>query len=76
MWPTRATQFMQIEAQNGILKPIISERNVVTRQPLPLRIVSKVPFLKRRLAALVGLGVRPEHVSSPERYKMSVPALR
>ena len=65
LFPTRATQFMQIQVQNRILAPIIGDATRQPRPPLALRAVSKVPFLKRRVAALVGLGMRPEHVRSP-----------
>ncbi|HVW54531.1 MAG TPA: FAD-dependent oxidoreductase [Rhizobiaceae bacterium] len=67
LFPTRMTQFVQIQTQNLILAPIIQGRNRKVRPPFFLRIVSHVPFLQRRLARLFGLGVRPEHVRSPNR---------
>ena len=69
LWPVCATQFLQVQAQNHILKPILAERKVTPRPPLPLRMVSRVPWLKRRAAGFVGIGIRPEHVRSPERHK-------
>ena len=66
LFPTQATQFVQVQAQNFILAPIVQGRVRAIRPPLLLRIVSRVPYLQRKLASLVGLGVRPEHVHSPE----------
>src|SRR5262249_62173108 len=34
--------------------------------PLPLQLLRRVPVLRRIPARLVGMGVRPEHVRSPE----------
>ena len=35
------------------------------RVPLVLRLLARVPFLRRIPARLVGIGVRPEHVRTP-----------
>jgi hypothetical protein len=35
------------------------------KAPLPLRIVSAIPWLQGITARFIGLGVRPEHVHSP-----------
>jgi len=34
--------------------------------PLPMRVLTAVPALQRLFARLLGMGVRPEHVHSPE----------
>ncbi len=60
LWPVKATQFMQMMAQNRIVSPIIG--GTAPRPPLPLRLVARSAFLKRRFAALIGIGARPEHV--------------
>lgn len=73
LWPVRATQFMQIQAQNRILKPILTERDAPARIPAPLRLVANWPWLGRRFAALVGLGVQPEHVLSPQAHPVALP---
>jgi len=62
LFPTRMTQFVQVQAQNFILAPIVQGRVRTIRPPLLLRIISRLPFLQRKLASLIGLGVRPEHV--------------
>jgi 2-polyprenyl-6-methoxyphenol hydroxylase-like FAD-dependent oxidoreductase len=61
-----ATQFMQSVIQNRIVTPLITGA-APPHPPLPLRIVARTPFLQRRIAAIVGLGFRPEHVRSPQR---------
>jgi 2-polyprenyl-6-methoxyphenol hydroxylase-like FAD-dependent oxidoreductase len=65
LWPTRATQAMQVAIQDNVLVPVISGANADLQVPLPMRIVTAVPALQRLLARLVGMGVRPEHVRSP-----------
>ena len=65
LWPTRATQAMQVAIQNNVLVPVISGANADLQVPLPMRIVTAVPALQRLLARFVGMGVRPEHVRSP-----------
>jgi 2-polyprenyl-6-methoxyphenol hydroxylase-like FAD-dependent oxidoreductase len=71
LWPVRATQFIQVQTQNRILAPILAGRNKTPRPPLLLRIVANTPWLKRRFAATIGLGIRPEHVHSPGRYTLA-----
>ena len=67
LWPVRATQFAQVQAQNNILARFISDKpDARPAPPLALRIISKVPWLQRRLASYIGLGARPEHVISPQ----------
>lgn len=65
----RATQFMQVQAQNRIIAPIISGEQGTQRPPLPLRVIAHIPWLKQTFARLVGLGFRPEHVHSPVAYR-------
>jgi 2-polyprenyl-6-methoxyphenol hydroxylase-like FAD-dependent oxidoreductase len=65
LWPTRATQAIQVAIQNNVLVPVISGTNADLRVPLPMRVVTAVPALQRLLARLLGMGVRPEHVHSP-----------
>ncbi len=62
----RATQFVQVQAQNRIIDPIIKGDRGTQKAPLPLRIVARIPWMKRLFARLVGLGFRPEHVNSPD----------
>jgi 2-polyprenyl-6-methoxyphenol hydroxylase-like FAD-dependent oxidoreductase len=65
LWPTRATQAMQVVIQNNVLVPVMSGANADLRVPLPMRILTAVPALQGLFARLLGMGVRPEHVGSP-----------
>jgi hypothetical protein len=38
-----------------------------SRPPLPLRLFTRFPMLRRIPARLVGMGIRPEHIHTPER---------
>jgi len=73
LWPVRATQFVQVQAQNRIIAPTLAGQRS-PGVPLPLRIVAAVPWLQRRFANLVGIGVQPEQIESPERHKVTIPA--
>ena len=66
--PTRLTQMLQIEMQSNVLAPVISGRNAALEVPLPLRLITRMPALQRVLARVLGMGVRPEHVRSPETF--------
>ncbi len=72
LWPVRATQFAQVQAQNRIIAPLLARRESPSRPPLPLRLIANTPWLRRKLASLIGLGVRPEHVYSPERHRLTL----
>ncbi len=72
LFPVKVTQFIQVRAQNNIVKPILSDRKKAPGTPLLFRLVARFDWLKRRAATMVGLGVRPEHVRSPERHEIVV----
>jgi 2-polyprenyl-6-methoxyphenol hydroxylase-like FAD-dependent oxidoreductase len=65
MFPTRMTQAFQVFAQNNVLSAVLAGRTTPV-PPWPVRLVSACPMLQRIPARLVGLGVRPEHVQTPE----------
>jgi 2-polyprenyl-6-methoxyphenol hydroxylase-like FAD-dependent oxidoreductase len=63
--PTRLTQWAQVQVQKRVLGRVLGN----TRQaatPLLLRLFKKFPALRRIPARLIGIGVRPEHVKTPE----------
>ena len=65
LWPTKATQAMQVAIQNNVLVPVLGSANTELHLPLPIRVVTATPMLQRVFARLLGMGVRPEHVRSP-----------
>ena len=65
-WPTRATQWVQVQVQRRIIAPVLG-RSTSLRLPLALRLLARHPVLRRIPARLIGVGVRPEHVRSPVR---------
>jgi 2-polyprenyl-6-methoxyphenol hydroxylase-like FAD-dependent oxidoreductase len=67
-FPTRVTQWGQVQVQERILKPVLGSRDRV-RAPWFLRLFKKFPVLRRIPARLIGVGVRPEHVRTPDVLK-------
>ena len=65
MFPTRATQALQVFMQNRVVSPLLSGKADVQSLPLPLKMLQRWPFLRRIPARLIGMGFRPEHVHSP-----------
>lgn len=64
-FPTRVTQWGQVQVQQRILQPVLSGRQQV-RVPWFLKLFKKFPVLRRIPARLIGIGVRPEHVRTPD----------
>jgi 2-polyprenyl-6-methoxyphenol hydroxylase-like FAD-dependent oxidoreductase len=66
MFPTRATQRMQILAQDRIIGPAITAGAAPIRKlPLLLRLMNRFEILSRIPARVIGMGLRPEHVKIP-----------
>ena len=64
-FPVRMTQRMQVVGQDTIVAMALKQGGQPLKAPLPLRIVTAVPWLQGITARFIGLGVRPEHVHSP-----------
>ncbi|MCL4768424.1 MAG: FAD-dependent oxidoreductase, partial [Hyphomicrobiaceae bacterium] len=64
-WPTRATQRLQVLVQNRVIGPALASDRPL-RPPLLLRLAARLPFVRRLAGRIIGLGLRPEHVRSPE----------
>jgi 2-polyprenyl-6-methoxyphenol hydroxylase-like FAD-dependent oxidoreductase len=60
--PTRVTQWLQVAIQRRIIARVLGETRPV-KPPVVVRLLAAVPFLRRIPARVVGLGIRPEHVS-------------
>jgi 2-polyprenyl-6-methoxyphenol hydroxylase-like FAD-dependent oxidoreductase len=65
MFPTRATQGLQILIQNRVLAPTLKSTTKIQSLPFPLKLFRHMPVLRRIPARVIGIGFRPEHVASP-----------
>src|SRR5215475_3796492 len=65
MFPTRATQRMQVFAQNNFLRRVLSSSELPPL-PWPMRLINRVALLQRIPGRVVGLGFRPEHIATPD----------
>ncbi len=64
-WPTRLTQRAQVYVQERLISAVLA-RTEALALPWPLRLLRAFPILRRIPGRLMGMGVRPEHVRSPE----------
>lgn len=67
-FPTKATQWLQVTAQNRVIRRVLASTGRPD-VPWPLRLLGKCPLLQRIPARVIGLGFRPEHVRSPAAQK-------
>lgn len=65
-FPTRVIQAVQKAIHDRVLTPLVVRKAVLEKVPLVLRLFQRFPVLRRIPARLVGLGVRREHVRSPD----------
>jgi len=63
--PTRLTQWVQVQIQNRILGRVLGSSQPVAA-PWMIRLFNRFPILRRIPARLIGIGVRPEHVRTPD----------
>ncbi len=66
LFPVKVIQRMQVTIHNRVLKPTVSGEKRSLRVPWPLKLLNASAWLRRWPAQLLGVGVRPEHVRSPE----------
>ena len=64
--PTRVIQAVQKAVHDRVLTPLVVRKAVLSKVPWPLRLFALFPVLRRIPARLVGLGVRREHIRSPD----------
>jgi 2-polyprenyl-6-methoxyphenol hydroxylase-like FAD-dependent oxidoreductase len=66
MFPTRATQRLQILIQNRVIRRVLD-----SSEPLalgfPFTLFARYPWFRRIPARVLGVGFRPEHIKLPER---------
>jgi 2-polyprenyl-6-methoxyphenol hydroxylase-like FAD-dependent oxidoreductase len=63
--PTRVTQWVQVQIQNRILGRVLGSSQPAAA-PWVIRLFNRFPILRRIPARLIGIGVRPEHVRTPD----------
>ncbi|MBV8199379.1 MAG: FAD-dependent oxidoreductase [Acidobacteria bacterium] len=64
-FPTRVTQAIQVIVQTRVLDRVLGDDQPITA-PWPLRLFNRWPWLRRIPPRVIGVGVRPEHVRSPD----------
>jgi len=62
-FPTRFTQRLQIVLQNNIIGPALSGKR--PKAPLFMKVL-QWPLLRRIPGRLLALGIRPEHIHTPD----------
>jgi 2-polyprenyl-6-methoxyphenol hydroxylase-like FAD-dependent oxidoreductase len=67
LFPTKVTQAFQVFVQDRAIDPILRGA-VVDAPPLAFRLLDEFPGLRRLPARMIGMGVRPEHVHTPDAY--------
>jgi hypothetical protein len=58
------TQWIQVVIQKRLVTSVLAGARPV-KPPLLLRLAGSIPLLRRIPAWLVGIGIRPEHVTTP-----------
>jgi 2-polyprenyl-6-methoxyphenol hydroxylase-like FAD-dependent oxidoreductase len=71
-FPVRFTQWMQLTIQKRLVTKILQSQER-PKPPFLIRIFGKFPFLRGIPARLVGIGVRPEHVHTPDAFAATKP---
>jgi 2-polyprenyl-6-methoxyphenol hydroxylase-like FAD-dependent oxidoreductase len=61
----RFTQWLQLTAQNQIVRRVLKTEQR-PKPPLMFRLLGIFPVLQRIPARLLGVGIRPEHIHTPE----------
>jgi 2-polyprenyl-6-methoxyphenol hydroxylase-like FAD-dependent oxidoreductase len=66
-FPTRVTQAAQIFIQNRVIGTVLAGNKPI-KVPSILQLMQRWPVLQRIPARAIGLGVRPEHVKTPDAH--------
>ncbi|HSI18838.1 MAG TPA: FAD-dependent oxidoreductase [Sphingomonas sp.] len=66
LFPVKMTQGMQRAIQDRVIAPLLQGGRPLTKPPLVARAFDRFALLRRIPARLMGLGVRSEHVCSPD----------
>jgi len=64
-FPMRVIQWLQIKIQNNVLSAVLGSTER-PKPPFAAKFLNWFPVLRRIPARLIGMGVRPEHIHTPE----------
>jgi len=64
MFPTRATQRLQLTIQNNVIRRVLRSTKPFTL-PWFFRLFQRFPYFRRIPARVIGIGFRPEHIRLP-----------
>jgi 2-polyprenyl-6-methoxyphenol hydroxylase-like FAD-dependent oxidoreductase len=70
-FPTRAIQLFQVFAHKRFISAALRTMEPLKKLPLPLALLQRFPYLRRLPAWFIGIGVRPEHVHTPDAHSGS-----
>lgn len=71
MFPVRFIQALQRAAHANLLGPVLGATDAI-KPPFGIRLFGRCPWLRRIPARVIGLGVRREHVRSPNSKEKGV----
>ncbi|HEY2231179.1 MAG TPA: FAD-dependent oxidoreductase [Xanthobacteraceae bacterium] len=72
-FPTRVIQRMQVLVQQHVITGVLGTQAEI-KPPLAVKLLRAFPILRRIPARIVGMGVRPEHIRTPEPPMAPKPA--
>ena len=71
-FPTQVTQRVQVLIQDNVVRRLLGVDKPFS-PPWPVRLLGSWPWLRRLPAAFVGIGVRPEHIRTPDVSRQPSP---
>ena len=66
LWPVKVIQMAQVAVHNRVLRPAVTGARSAVPVPWPVKMLDRFAWLRRWPAQVIGVGIRPEHVRSPE----------
>jgi 2-polyprenyl-6-methoxyphenol hydroxylase-like FAD-dependent oxidoreductase len=66
LFPVKVIQGLQVAIHKRVLEPAVLGRVRTLKVPWPLKMLDANAWMRRWPAQILGLGVRPEHVRSPD----------
>jgi 2-polyprenyl-6-methoxyphenol hydroxylase-like FAD-dependent oxidoreductase len=64
--PVKVIQRMQTTVHKRVLQPVVSGQQQTLKVPWVIKLLDRTPWMRRWPAQFIGLGVRSEHVRSPQ----------